>query len=87
MVIAGRAWPWLRQIAPRPRTVRRDLVAGLPGAISGVPDGMAASLLAGVNPVYGLYASIFGPVGGLTASTRLMVITTTSAAAVAAGWR
>ena len=43
-------------------------------------------MLAGVNLVHGLYASIFGPIGGgLTASTRLMVITTTSAAALAAG--
>ncbi|WP_328468135.1 SulP family inorganic anion transporter [Actinoplanes sp. NBC_00393] len=67
-------------------SIRKDLVAGLPGAISGVPDGMAASVLAGVNPVHGLYASMAGPIGGgLTSSTRLMVITTTSAAALAAG--
>jgi SulP family sulfate permease len=62
------------------------MLAGLPGAISSVPDGMAAAVLAGVNPVQGLYASFAGPVaGGLTSSTRLMVITTTSAAALAAG--
>ncbi len=62
------------------------MVAGVPGAISSVPDGMASSVLTGVNPVHGLYASLFGPVaGGLTSSTRLMVITTTSAAALAAG--
>jgi SulP family sulfate permease len=86
VVIAGRVGHWLRRVAPARNSVRKDLVAGLPGAVSGVPDGMAASVLAGVNPVYGLYASIFGPIGGgLTASTRLMVITTTSAAAVAAG--
>jgi sulfate permease, SulP family len=73
-------------VAPKRNTVRKDLVAGLPGAISSVPDGMASSVLAGVNPVHGLYASIFGPIGGgFTASTRLMVITTTSAAALAAG--
>jgi SulP family sulfate permease len=73
-------------VAPKRSTVRKDLVAGLPGAISSVPDGMAASVLAGVNPVHGLYASIFGPIGGgFTANTRLMVITTTSAAALAAG--
>jgi SulP family sulfate permease len=73
-------------MAPDRSTFREDLVAGLPGAVSNVPDGMAASVLAGVNPVHGLYASIFGPIGGgLTASTRLMVITTTSAAALAAG--
>ena len=77
---------WFAAIAPRRRDLRGDLVAGIPGAISSVPDGMAASILAGVNPVHGLYASIFGPVGGgLTTSSRLMVITTTSAAALAAG--
>ena len=77
---------WVAAIAPRRRDLRGDLVAGVPGAISSVPDGMAASILAGVNPVHGLYASIFGPIGGgLTASSRLMVITTTSAAALAAG--
>src|SRR3954452_1457102 len=86
VTIAGRAGLWLREVAPNRNTVRKDLVAGLSGAISGVPDGMAASVLAGVNPVYGLYAGIVGPIGGgLTAGTRLMVIAATSAAAVAAG--
>ena len=86
MVIIGRTRRWLRQVAPVRGLVRKDLLAGLPGAISGVPDGMASSILTGVNPVHGLYASIFGPVGGgLTLSTRLMVITTTSAGALAAG--
>ena len=84
--IAMKAKQWLRGLVPEQGTVRKDLVAGLPGAISSVPDGMASSVLAGVNPVHGLYASIFGPIGGgLTSSTRLMVITTTSAAALAAG--
>jgi SulP family sulfate permease len=77
---------WLRGVRPERSTLRGELLAGLPGAISSVPDGMAAAVLAGVNPVQGLYASFAGPVaGGLTSSTRLMVITTTSAAALAAG--
>jgi SulP family sulfate permease len=81
-----RALGWLRSVAPRRDTLRADALAGLPGAIGSVPDGMAASVLAGVNPVHGLYASFAGPVaGGLSASTKLMVITTTSAAALAAG--
>ncbi len=64
----------------------REAMAGLPGAIGSVPDGMAASLLAGVNPIHGLYASMAGPIaGGLFASTSLVVVTTTSAAALAAG--
>lgn len=77
---------WLRSVGPQRRFLGRDLLAGLPGAVSSVPDGMAAAILAGVNPVQGLYASFAGPIaGGLTARTRLMVITTTSAAALAAG--
>lgn len=73
-------------VLPRRRHLRQDIVAGLPGAISSVPDGMASSVLAGVNPAHGLYASFVGPVaGGFMSSTRLMVVTTTSAAALAAG--
>ena len=68
------------------KTVVGEAMAGLPGAIGSVPDGMAASLLAGVNPIHGLYASMAGPIaGGLFASTSLVVVTTTSAAALAAG--
>ncbi|WP_278263029.1 SulP family inorganic anion transporter [Nocardia sp. AG03] len=75
---------------PPPPTGRRmtkaDIGAGVPGAIAGVPDGMAAGLLAGVNPVHGLYASMAGRFfGGFGTSTRLMVVTTTSASALAAG--
>lgn len=85
-----RASRWLgheaREIVPGRHQWRRDLLAGLPGAISSVPDGMASSVLAGVGPAHGLYASFAGPiVGGFTSSTRLMVVTTTSAAALAAG--
>jgi sulfate permease, SulP family len=77
---------WLRSVGPERAHLRADMLAGLPGAISSVPDGMAAAVLAGVNPVQGLYAGFAGPTaGGLAASTRLMVITTTSAAALAAG--
>ena len=77
---------WLRSVRPERAHLRADLVAGLPGAISSVPDGMAAAVLAGVNPVQGLYAGFAGPiVGGLSSNTRMMVITTTSAAALAAG--
>src|SRR6478752_2538733 len=77
---------WLATVRPRRSDLKRDALAGLPGAISSVPDGMAASVLAGVNPAHGLYASFAGPIaGGLSSSTRLMVITTTSAAALGAG--
>ncbi|NUT47365.1 MAG: SulP family inorganic anion transporter [Saccharothrix sp.] len=76
---------WVRSVRPG-RHWRKDLLAGLPGAVSSVPDGMAAAVLTGVSPVHGLYACVAGPIaGGLATSTRLMVITTTSAAALAAG--
>ena len=77
---------WLRSVAPERRTLKSDAMAGLPTAIGCVPDGMAGSVLVGVNPIHGLYANFAGPVaGGLSASTKLMVITTTSASALAAG--
>ena len=68
------------------RELASEAVVGVPRAIGSVPDGMAASVLTGVNPIHGLYASFAGPlIGGLTSSTQLMVVTTTSAAALAAG--
>lgn len=39
----------------------RETLAGLAGAIGSVPDGMATAVLAGANPVTGLYASFAGP--------------------------
>ena len=77
---------FLGEVRPHRIDVKSDLLAGLPLAISAVPDGMASATLVGVNPAYGLYSAIAGPVvGGLTASTRLMLVTTTSAASLAAG--
>jgi SulP family sulfate permease len=71
---------------PRGATIRQDGLAGLNSAISSVPDGMASGILAGVNPIYGLYACMVGPIaGGIFASTQLMIIVTTSASALAAG--
>ncbi len=68
------------------RTWRQDGVAGLINAVVSVPDGLASAALAGVNPIYGLYTSITAPVvGGALQSAQLMQISTTSAAALAAG--
>lgn len=73
-------------IAPERDKLSQDVAAGVTGGVSSVPDGMAAATLVGVNPVLGLYASIVGPViGGLLTSTVLMRVTTTGAAALAAG--
>ncbi|MGW0177928.1 SulP family inorganic anion transporter [Nocardia sp. NPDC003345] len=77
---------WLRALLPDERMRRDDVFAGLAGAIGSIPDGMAAGVLAGVSPVHGLYASVAGRIaGGYTTGTRRMVVTATSASALAAG--
>ncbi len=71
---------------PGPPEPRADALAGASVAIANVPDGLANGLLVGVNPIFGLYATMIGPfVGGLVSSTRLMVVTTTAAASLTAG--
>ncbi|HKY42564.1 MAG TPA: SulP family inorganic anion transporter [Pyrinomonadaceae bacterium] len=71
----------------RPRaSLREDGIAGLNSAVSSVPDGMASGILVGVNPIYGLYACMVGPIaGGIFSSTSLMIVATTSAASLSAG--
>ncbi|MGZ4150321.1 MAG: SulP family inorganic anion transporter [Actinomycetota bacterium] len=70
---------------PRNADLVPDALAAIPRAVASVPDGMAASVLAGVDPIYGLYASMVGPIlGGLFSSSALMVVTATSASALAA---
>ena len=59
----------MKSVRPRRADLKSDLLAGLPGAISSLPDGMAASVLAGVHSVHGLYASFAGPIGGGLTST------------------
>lgn len=74
---------WSR--VPKGISLRRDAIAGLSGAISSVPDGMANGALLGVSPVHGLYATVAGPVvGGALSSTQLMTVTTMSAASLSA---
>jgi SulP family sulfate permease len=71
---------------PSRGTFRQDAVSGLTVTVSVVPDGLANGLLAGVNPIYGLYANMIGPiVGGVLTCSRMMVINSTSAAALVAG--
>jgi SulP family sulfate permease len=63
-------------------TLKDDVNAGLTVAMNEIPDGMACGLLAGVSPVMGLFASVCGCIaGGIFNSSKLMIISTTSAAA------
>ncbi len=68
------------------KRLQKDLVAGLTVAISNIPDGMASAALAGMNPVMGLYSAMVGSsIGGILANTRLMIVATTSSAALLSG--
>jgi hypothetical protein len=42
---AGAVGRWLRSVRPERAHLRADVLAGLPGAIGSVPDGMAAGVL------------------------------------------
>src|SRR6187397_170825 len=67
-------------------TFREDLGAGVVKAIDSVTGGMANALLAGVNPMYGLYTVLAAtPVGALFSSSVFMNIDSTGALSAAAG--
>jgi SulP family sulfate permease len=56
--VASRSARWFSR-----ENLRKDLTAGLVLGIESVPDGLANGLLAGVNPLAGLYGYMFGLVG------------------------
>ena len=63
-----------------------DIIAGLTTGISNIPDAMATAMLAGANPVSGLYATMVGtPVGAIFGSSVFLTIATTCALAITAG--
>lgn len=63
-----------------------DISAGLTKAIDSVTGGMANAVLAGVNPMYGLYTVLAAtPVGALFSSSVYMNIDSTGAIAATAG--
>jgi sulfate permease, SulP family len=74
----------LRPRVPLKRaTLRRDAVAGLVLGVQSVPDGLATGLLAGVNPLAGLYAYMVGTfTGALVTSSSFMAIQGTGAMAM-----
>ena len=51
---------WLRMV--RPATMRYDLLAGLTVAVVLIPQSMAYAMLAGLPPIYGLYAAMVTPI-------------------------
>ena len=64
-------------------SLNKDAIAGLTSSIVKIPDAIGDSILAGVNPVYGLYSLMVGaPVGALLQSSEFMTLSTTSAMAL-----
>jgi SulP family sulfate permease len=64
-------------------TLKSDAVAGVTLGVESVPDGLAGGLLAGVNPVWGLYGYMVGTfVGGLSTSSAFMAVQATGAMAI-----
>ena len=68
---------------PKRETLGADITAGLTVALVSIPEGMAYALVAGVNPVYGLYTGMVTTiVASLGISTSLMIVTLTNALAL-----
>jgi SulP family sulfate permease len=66
------------------KTLINDLVSGLVMAVVSIPGGLANGLLAGVNPVFGLYSMVAGTtVAALFTSSVIMNVDSTSATALA----
>jgi SulP family sulfate permease len=68
------------------KTLINDLVSGLVMSVVTVPGALANGLLAGVNPVYGVYSVIAGTsVAALFTSSVVMNVDSTSATSIATG--
>jgi len=60
--------------------VRKDLIAALTVAVVAIPQSMAYALIAGVNPVYGLYTAIVSAIiGSAFGSSKYLVTGPTNA--------
>ncbi|MGI9594590.1 MAG: SulP family inorganic anion transporter, partial [Acidimicrobiales bacterium] len=65
------------------RTLRSDSRAAIVLGVESVPDGLASGLLAGINPVAGLYAYMFGvSAAAFFTSTTFMAVQGTGAMAI-----
>ena len=74
----------LRRLSPK--TFKADLSAGLTTALVAIPDGIASAILAGLNPIHGLYALMIGtPIAAMLASSQFMYVANTGALAIGTG--
>lgn len=66
--------------------LKTDAVPGITNGVANIPDAMANALLAGANPVTGLYALLAGtPAAALATSSQYMTVAVTAAMAVTVG--
>ncbi len=66
------------------KNILADFIAAFTTGVASIPDSMASALLAGVNPLTGLYTMIIAtPIGALFTSSEMMHISTTSALSLA----
>lgn len=66
-----------------PSTLGSDLGSAVTVALISIPEGMAYALVAGVDPIFGLYTGMVTTiVASLTASTTLLIMTLTNALAL-----
>lgn len=84
MTLAERIPGWRRVRAVfRRETIGKDALAGTILGVVSVPDGLAAGLLAGLNPIAGLYGYLFGLLGGaLFTSSAFMAVQATGAMSI-----
>jgi SulP family sulfate permease len=76
-------WRHFRDLRFSRATLIPDAMAGFTVALVSIPEGMAFAMVAGVNPVYGLYTGMVTTmVASLTMSSSLMVVTLTNALAL-----
>jgi sulfate permease, SulP family len=63
-----------------PKNILPDFIAAFTVGVASIPDSMASALLAGINPLAGLYTMMIAtPIGALFSSSEMMHISTTSA--------
>lgn len=75
--------PLPAQLKVKQKTLLNDIIAGLIMAIISIPNGLGGSILAGVNPVHGLYSLVIGmPVAAIFTSSVIMAVDATSATAL-----
>jgi sulfate permease, SulP family len=74
---------FLHRLRPYTKTARPDAIAGVVLGVESVPDALASGVLAGVNPLYALYAVMLGtPVGAIFSGSVYLSVQTTSAMAL-----